>query len=170
MAALGKKIDESSGNSDSPTRTQTEEAFGQMFAEMAGDFKWIIVFIGLAVGVSLLCVSANAMAMALRERTTEIAVLKAIGFGKGLVVGLILAESVMIASVGGLLGAVGIKLFCDYVDLSKYSAGLLPFFYVPWPTAIFGLVVAMGIGVFSGLVPALRASRLSVVNGLRKVV
>jgi putative ABC transport system permease protein len=170
MVPLCGKVDEAYANSDSPTKTQTEEAFGQMFAEMAGDFQWIIVFIGLAVGISLLCVSANAMAMALRERTTEIAVLKAIGFGKALIVTLILAESVMIAGIGGLVGAVGIKLFCDYVDLSKYSAGMLPFFYVPWSTAIGGLVVAVAIGVFSGLVPALRASRLSVVNGLRKVV
>ena len=170
MAEIGKKIDEAYANSDSPTKTQTEEAFGQMFAEMAGDFQWIIVFIGLAVGISLLCVSANAMAMALRERTTEIAVLKAIGFGKGLIVGLILSESILIAGAGGLLGAIGIKLFCDAVDLSQYSGGFLPFFYVPWSTAIGGLVVAIAIGVGSGLVPALRASRLSVVNGLRKVV
>ena len=170
MASIVKKIDENYVNSDSPTRTQTEEAFGQMFAEMAGDFKWIILFIGLAVGISLLCVSANAMAMALRERTGEIAVLKAIGFGKALVVSLILAESVLIAGFGGLLGSVGIKIFCDYVDLSKYTAGFLPFFYVPWSTAVFGLLVAVAIGVFSGLFPAWRASRLSVVNGLRKVV
>ena len=170
MAGLVRKIDENYANSDSPTRTQSEEAFGQMFAEMAGDFKWIIVAIGLAVGTSLLCVSANAMAMALRERTTEVAVLKAIGFGKSLVVMLILAESLIIAGIGGLLGAVGIKLFCDVFDLSKYSAGMLPFFYVPWTTAVGGFLVALGIGIFSGLFPALRASRLSVVNGLRKVV
>ena len=170
MPGLCKKIDEDYANSDSPTRTQSEEAFGQMFAEMIGDFKWIIVFIGLAVGISLLCVTANAMAMALRERTTEIAVLKAIGFGKGLVVTLVLAESVLIASIGGVLGAVGIKLFCDAVDLSKYSAGYLPFFYIPWSTAWGGLLVAIAIGLFSGMLPAIRASQLSVVNGLRKVV
>jgi putative ABC transport system permease protein len=170
MSTLSRKIDESYSNSDSPTRTQSEEAFGQMFAEMVGDFKWIIIAIGLAVGVSLLCVTANAMAMALRERTTEVAVLKAIGFGKSLVVALILAESVLIAGVGGMIGAVGIKLFFDVVDLSKYAGGLLPFFYVPWTTAWCGLAVALAIGLFSGLFPAIRASRLSVVNGLRKVV
>ena len=170
MAELGKKIDEAYANSDSPTKTQTEEAFGQMFAEMAGDFQWIIVFIGLAVGISLLCVSANAMAMALRERTAEIAIFKAIGFGKPLIVALTLAESVMIAGIGGVLGTIGIKLFCDVVDLSRYSGGFLPLFYVPWSTAIVGLLVALTIGVVSGLVPALQASRLSVINGLRKVV
>lgn len=170
IAGICKKIDESYANSDSPTKTQTEEAFGQMFAEMVGDFKWIIIGIGLAVGVSLLCVTANAMAMALRERTTEIAVLKAIGYGKGLVVFLVLAESVLIAGIGGLIGAVGVKFLCDYVDLSRWSGGFLPFFYVPWNTAIGGLIVAVAIGLFSGIFPALRASRLSVVNGLRKVV
>lgn len=170
MAGIGRKIDQSSENSDTPTKTQSEEAFGQMFAEMAGDFQWIIVAIGLAVGISLLCVSANAMAMALRERTTEVAVLKAIGFGKPLVVALILAESLLIAGVGGLFGAIGVKLFFDVVDLSRYTAGMLPFFYIPWSTALGGLVVALGIGVVSGLFPAIRASRLSVVNGLRKVV
>jgi putative ABC transport system permease protein len=170
MASLARRIDQSYENSDSPTRTQSEEAFGQMFAEMAGDFQWIIVFIGLAVGISLLCVSANAMAMALRERTTEVAVLKAIGFGKPLIIALILAESLMIAGVGGLIGAIGIKLFCDFVDLSKYTAGMIPFFYVPWSTALGGLVVALAIGAFSGMFPAIQASRLSVINGLRKVV
>jgi putative ABC transport system permease protein len=170
MASLARKIDSTYENSDSPTRTQSEEAFGQMFAEMAGDFQWIIVFIGLAVGISLLCVSANAMAMALRERTTEVAVLKAIGFTKPLIVALILGESLLIAGIGGLIGAIGIKLFCDLVDLSKYTAGMIPFFYVPWSTALGGLVIALAIGAFSGLFPAIQASRLSVVNGLRKVV
>jgi putative ABC transport system permease protein len=170
MATVCRKIDEAYSSSDSPTKTQTEEAFGQMFAEMVGDFKWIIIGIGLAVGTSLLCVTANAMAMALRERTTEIAVLKAIGFSKSLVIALVLAESVLIAGIGGIIGAIGIKLLCDFVDISRWAGGFLPFFYVPWTTAMGGLVVSIGIGLFSGLFPAIRASRLSVVNGLRKVV
>ncbi len=170
MAELGRKIDEVSANSDAPSKSQTEEAFNQMFAEMAGDFRWIIVAIGLAVGVSLLCVAANAMAMALRERTTEIAVLKAIGFGKPLLVGLVLAEALLIAGVGGLIGAIGSKVFFDHVDLSRYMSGFLPFFYIPWTTAIGGLLASLAVGVVSGLFPAIRASRISVVNGLRKVV
>ena len=113
MKSIGARIDENYSNSDTPTKTQSEEAFANMFAEMAGDFRWIIIAIGLAVGVSLLCVAANAMAMALRERTTEVAVLKAIGFGKPLVISLILAESLLIGAIGGLLGAIGCKLFCD---------------------------------------------------------
>ena len=170
MGSLSSEIDKKYSSSDVQTKTQTEEAFANMFAEMAGGLQWIIISIGLAVGVSLLCVSANAMAMALRERTTEVAVLKAIGFGKPLIISLILSESVLIAAIGGLFGAIGCKLFCDVVDISRYSAGMLPFFFVPWSTAIGGMVVALGVGVFSGLFPAIRASNLSVVNGLRKVV
>ena len=170
MPTLCKKLDDAYANSDSPTKTQSEEAFGQMFEEMAGDFKWIIVGIGLSVGISLLCVTANAMAMALRERTTEIAVLKAIGFQSPLIVFLIVVESMAISSIGGVIGAIGIKKFCDVVDLSRYSGGFLPFFYIPWSTAIGGLLVAVLLGFLSALFPAIRSSRISVINGLRKVV
>ncbi|WP_435015973.1 ABC transporter permease [Tundrisphaera sp. TA3] len=170
MAAVCRRIDASTLSSNNPTKSQSEEAFANMFNEMAGDFKWIIIAIGLAVGISLLCVAGNAMAMALRERTTEVAVLKAIGFQKPLVIGLILAEAVSIAALGGLFGAIGCKLLCDVVDLSEYSGGFLPFFYVPWSTALIGMGASLFIGLASGLVPAIRAAQLSVVNGLRKVV
>lgn len=169
-AAINKSLDDQYRNSDAPSRTQTEEAFTQMFAEMAGDFQWIIVGLGLAVGVSLICVSGNAMAMALRERTTEVAVLKAIGFGKGLVLYFVLAESIMIALMGGLIGAIGCKVLFDYVDMSKFTGGFIPFFYVPWTTALGGLAVSVLIGIMAGFFPAVRAAQLSVVNGLRKVV
>ena len=170
MPAVAHAIDESTGNSDNPTRTQTEEAFGKMFGEMLGDMRTVLQVVGLAVIASLICVAAVAMAMAMRERTAEVAVLKAIGFGRGLVLGLVLAESVLIAGVGGVLGAVGGKLLFDVVDISPYTAGFLPFFFIPWWTALMGLAVALGIGLLSGLVPAVRAATLPVVDGLRKVV
>ncbi len=170
MTSLGRKIDAQYQNSDTPTRTQTEEAFGKMFAEMMGDLRGMIRNIGFAVVFSLFCVSGNAMAMALRERTTEVAVLKAIGFGKGLVIFLVLAEAVIVSGIGGLLGAIGSKLLFDVVDLSRYSGGFLPFFFVSWPTALAGLAVSLFIGFASGFIPAINAARLSVVNGLRKVV
>jgi putative ABC transport system permease protein len=105
----------------------------------------------------------------LRERTTEIAVLKAIGFGKQRILFLVLAEAMLVAGLGGLLGTVGSKLLCDVVDISRFSGGFLPFFYIPWSTALLGLAVALAIGFVSGLVPAVSAARLSVVRGLRKV-
>lgn len=170
MTAACRKIDAMTLSSDTPTRTQSEEAFLNMFNEMAGDFKGIIIAIGLAVGVSLLCVAGNAMAMALRERTTEVAVLKAIGFQKPLVIALILAEAMLVAGLGGLFGAIGCKLLWDFVDFSKLTGGFIAFFYVPWATALLGLGASLAIGLASGLVPAIRAANLSVVDGLRKVV
>ncbi len=170
MPELAKKIDAEYVNSDTPTRSQSEEAFNQMFLGMFGDLRGLIKNIGLAVVCSLIFVAGNAMAMALRERTTEIAVLKAIGFRRRLVVNLVLAESILVTTVGGAIGALGAKALFDVVDVSRYTAGRLPFFFVPWPTALVGLAAALGIGFVSGIIPAVNAARMSVVNGLRKVV
>lgn len=170
MAPLSKKIDDLYRNSDTPTRTLTEEAFGKMFAEMFGDMRTFIQYVGIVVCVSLVCVAGNAMAMSMRERVTEVAVLKAIGFSKPLVLMLILSEAMIVAGVGGLLGAFGAKGLFDLVDVSRYSAGFLPFFYVPWSTALWGLAASLLIGLVSGLLPAGRAATLSVIDGLRKVV
>lgn len=170
IPTLCKKIDTLSLNSDSPTRTQSEEAFLKMFSEFAGDLRVLIRNVGLAVVFSLLCVSGNAMAMALRERTREVAVLRAIGFGKLLILFLVLAESVFVAVLGGVVGSIGSKFLFDFFDVSRYSAGFLPFFYVSWTTALAGLAVAATIGLLSGIVPAALAVRNSVIDGLRKVV
>jgi len=170
LATFCRKVDTQYLNSDTPTRTQTEEAFSKMFVEMLGDLKGMMRNIGLAVCLSLVLVSGNAMAMALRERTTEVAVLKAIGFGRQLVLFLVLAEAMIVSGIGGLIGTIGCKLFFDVVDLSKYAGGFLPLFFVPWTTALMGLAVSLLIGFASGLIPAARAAQLSVIDGLRKVV
>ena len=170
MPELAKKIDAGYANSDTPTRSQSEEAFNNMFLGMFGDLRGLIKNIGLAVVFSLIFVAGNAMAMALRERTTEVAVLKAIGFRRGLVINLVLAESILVTFIGGAIGALGAKVLFDAVDISRYTAGRLAFFFVPWPTALLGLGAALGIGFVSGIIPAINAARLSVVNGLRKVV
>ena len=170
MASLGKKIDSAYANSDAPTRTQTEEEFGKMFGEMMRDLNWLIGGIGLAVLVALIFVAGNAMAMALRERTTEVAILKAIGFDKTLVLNLVLAEAMLVSGVGGVVGSFGCKLLCDVVDVARYSGGSLPFFYISWTTTVIGLVLSLLIGLVSGIIPAYLAARLSVINGLRKVV
>ncbi|SIO64782.1 putative ABC transport system permease protein [Singulisphaera sp. GP187] len=170
LASLCRKIDADYVNSDKPSRTQTEEAFGAMFSEMMRDLQWLIAAIGMAVLVSLIFVAGNAMAMALRERTTEVAILKAIGFNRSLVLNLVLAEAVLVAGIGGLLGSFGCKILCDVVDISRYSAGTLPFFFVSWKTALSGLLVSLLIGLLSGIIPAVTAARRSVIQGLRKVV
>jgi putative ABC transport system permease protein len=170
MTPLCRKIDAAYLNTDFATRTQTEEAFGKIFVEMLGDLKGMVRAIGMAVILSLILVGANALAMALRERTTEIAVLKAIGFNRQLILFFVLAEAMLVSGLGGVVGAIGCKLLFDVFDLSRYAGGLVPFFYVPWVTALVGLAISILIGFFSGIVPALLAARLSVVKGLRKVV
>ena len=157
-------------NSEYPTRTQTEEAFGKMFGEMLGDLKNAIYWIGAAVVVSLIFVAGNAMAMAMRERTTEVAVLKAIGFNKWLVLVLVMSEAVLVAGIGGALGAFGCKALFDFVDITPYTAGFLPFFYIPWDITLEGVVVSLLIGLLSGVFPAILAANASVIDGLRKVI
>jgi putative ABC transport system permease protein len=170
MPRLAKQIDAMYANSDTPTRTQAEDAWILMFSEMMGDLRTVINRIGLAVVVSLLCVAGNSMAMALRERTTEIAVLKAIGFSRALVLSLVLAEAVLVAGLGGALGTLGCKWLCSALDIATLTGGIFPFFFVSWDTALLGLGVSLFIGLGSGIIPALLAARLSVINGLRKVV
>ncbi len=170
MPVLCKKIDDLYRNSDFPTRTQTEEAFGKMFEEMMGDLKGMIFWIGFAVVFSLLFVAGNSMAMSMRERTTEVAVLKAIGFNKGLLLFLVMTESVLVAGTGGVLGSLGCKGLCDVFDLSQYTAGFLPFFYVPWNVALGGLAMSLGVGFLGGIYPAFSAATIPVVDGLRKVI
>jgi putative ABC transport system permease protein len=170
MAGLCRKIDDLFRNSEFPTRTQTEEAFGKMFEEMLGDLKTVIWQIGTAVVFSLFCVAGNSMAMSMRERTSEVAVLKAIGFTPSLVLFMILTEAVLVSGFGGVLGSLGTKAIFEYFDISPYTAGFLPFFYIPWNVALQGVAVSLLIGVASGLYPAIRASSLSVVDGLRRVI
>jgi putative ABC transport system permease protein len=170
MAGVCNRIDELYRNSDYPTRTQTEEAFGKMFGEMLGDLKNAIYWIGAAVVISLIFVAGNAMAMAMRERTTEVAVLKAIGFSKGLVLLLVMSEAVLVAGLGGALGTLGSKALFDLYDITPYTAGFLPFFYIPWNIAIQGIVVSLLIGFLSGFFPAILAANSSVIDGLRKVI
>lgn len=172
VGELCRQIDAENLSSNYPTRTQTEEAFGAMFKEFLGDIPSIIRMIGGATVFSLLCVGGCAMALAMRERTTEIAVLKAIGFSKGKVLFLVLFESLIIAGIGGLIGAVGSKLLFDVVDITSLPgvSMVLPIFFIPWSLALTGLGIALAIGLFSGVIPAWNASRMSVVNGLRKVV
>jgi putative ABC transport system permease protein len=169
IPAVIKSIDERFASSQYPTRTQTEAAFAQMFIDMLGNIQAYIRNIGLAVVFSLSLVAANSMAMSMRERVTEIAVLKAIGFSQQRILGMILGESCMIALMGG---ALGVFLGCAFLQ-AMHSAlpQQFPFTILemlgPWVG--YGFIVAAGIGLISGLVPAVRAARLSVVDGLRRV-
>ena len=153
-----------------PLRTQTEAAFAQMFADMLGNIQDYIRNIGLAVAFSLTLVAANAMAMSMRERTTEIAVLKAIGFSRLRVLVTVLGEACWMTLLGGTLGVL-IGCLCLQL-LHQVNSQFFPFaiYEMLGPWLLYLFAVAAGIGLASGLVPAMRAAQLSVIDGLRRVV
>lgn len=165
---LCRRIDEHFASSQFPTNTQTERSFSQMFVKMAGNVQNFIFFIGVFVTIALTLVAANGMAMSIRERTTEIAVLRAIGFRSHQVLVMVLGESMIVALVGGILGvaagrgvyAVGHEFAPMFIQMSRMPPGVMAE----------GIAVALGIGLVSGLEPAVRAARLPVVDGLRRVL
>jgi putative ABC transport system permease protein len=170
MADVSKDIDEHYVSSENPTRTQTEAAFAQMFADMLGNIQDYIRNITLAVAFSLTLVAANAMAMSMRERTTEIAVLKAIGFSRRRVLGTVLGEACSITILGGM---VGVAIGCGCLEaLHGFSTQFFPLsiFELVGPWILYLIATSAAIGLASGLVPAVRAAQLSVIDGLRRVV
>lgn len=172
VEATCEEIDAKFVNSENATRTRTEAAFQKMFADFLGDVQTYIRYISLAVVFALALVAATAMAMSMRERTTEVAVLKAIGFSKQRVLALVLGESTMIAIIGGVLGIAGGLGALHLVSSVPIAAALFPVpvssLVGPWLLGLIG--VAACIGFVSGVAPAVGAAQLSVVDGLRRVV
>jgi putative ABC transport system permease protein len=129
-----------------------------------GNVEFLIRAIGLLVFFTLLLVTGNTMAIAVRERTGELAVLKAIGYTDRFVLGLVLAESMLIAAVGG---AIGLWL-AHGITRQDITQGII-LLYLPTPAIVAGLAAALATGILAGLLPALGAMRLSVINALRRV-
>ncbi len=172
VAIVSEQIDSKFANSENATRTRTEAAFQQLFADMLGDVQSYIRYISLAVVFALALVAATAMSMSMRERTTEVAVLKAIGFSKPRVLSLVLGESTMIAIIGGLLGIAGGLTALQLLSNVPIAATLFPIpvsaLVGPWLGGM--IFVAAAIGFVSGMIPAILAAQLSVVDGLRRVI
>ncbi len=163
---VAEKLDDMFRNSSAATKTSTERAFQASFVTMYGNIGFFLGAIGMAVFFAILLVAANTMMMAARERTTEYAVLKALGYGDKLLFGLVLAEAALVTLVGGALGVAGAKLF---FGSTTFLDAFFPGFGVTWPTIALGLAIAIAIGLLAGLIPALRAARLPVVQALRQV-
>jgi putative ABC transport system permease protein len=162
--SVAKAIDSEFANSASETRTQTESAFAASFVKQMGNIEFLILAIGSIVFFTLLLVTGNTMAIAVRERTNELAVLKAIGYTDRFVLGLVLAESLIIAAAGGLLG---LWLASGLVQ-QDITQGIL-LLYLPAPALALGVAIALATGMLAGLLPAIGAMRLSVVTALRRV-
>jgi putative ABC transport system permease protein len=161
-----KAIDAEFANSPYETHTETEKNFAANWVKQMGSIKLLILTIGGVVFFTLLLVTGNTMAIAVRERTSELAVLKAIGYSDRFVLMLVLAESLVIAIVGGGIGLALAKLFTLRGDPTH---GMLPFFYLPANSVVLGIGLTLAVGIISGLLPAVGAMRLRVVDALRRV-
>ena len=164
---IAKAIDTEFANSPYETKTETESTFAAGWVKQFGNIKFLIVTIGAVVFFTLLLVTGNTMAISVRERTGELAVLKAIGFSDRKVLGFVLGESLVIAVVGGLLG---LALALVAVPLLSHAlSGIVPVLILSPTILLTGFVAALFVGFISGFLPGLGAMRMRVVNALRRV-
>jgi len=163
---IARDVDEMFRNSDRQTKTESEHAFALSFVSMLGNVKLFLLSICGAVVFTILLVSANTMAMSVRERVKEIGVLKTLGFTRGNVLTMIVAESVIIAMLGGFLGCVLAYVVClGLTDIQIMFGGLT----MPPVVLAISLLVAFAIGLLSSAIPAWHASRLPITEALRHV-
>jgi putative ABC transport system permease protein len=164
---IAKAIDDKFANSANETKTETESAFAAGWVKQFGNIQFLILSIGSVVFFTLLLVTGNTMAISVRERTAELAVLKAIGYSGPRVLIFILAESLVIALFGGLLG-LGLALVMVPLLAAKLN-GMLPQLVLEPSILLLGLLAALAVGIASGILPGLGAMRLRVANALRRV-
>jgi putative ABC transport system permease protein len=162
---VGKAIDAIFENSPAETKTVTEKALAQGFADQIGDIGAIIQWILAAVFFTLMLVTGNTIAQSVRERTNELAVLKTVGFSDGKTLALVLAESGLIAILGG---GIGLLLGSMAVGAGDPTGGFLPIFYLPTKDLLWGIAFVLMLGVIAGLLPAVQAMRLRIVDALRR--
>ena len=163
---VAKAIDDQFANSPFETKAETEGAFLKAFADQVGDIGTIIMAVLAAVFFTILLVAGNTMAYSVRERVGELAVLKAVGFTDRQVLGLVLAEALWLAVVGGFLG-LGIGWYL--ISLGDPTNGALPVFYFPPRDIVLGTVLVFALGFAAGILPALEARRLRIADGLRRL-
>ena len=159
-------------NSPWPVRAETEKEFQNSFIGLLGNVKLLVKSLAVIIALVILLIAGNTMAMAARERITEIAVLRAIGYPKKTVFGLLLGESLLLALTGGVAGVLvyaallpRLRAFLLYSPLAGFAAGMRLF---PGVVAA-AFVTTLLVGILAGLVPAIRSAQRSIVDGLRQV-
>jgi putative ABC transport system permease protein len=163
---VAKRVDAEFENSPSETKTEPEGAFVQAWASQVGNITLIVAAILGAVFFTILLVTGNTMAQAVRERTGELGVLKAIGFTNGQVLSLVLAESCLLTLLGG---ALGLGLAWMLISRGDPTHGLLPMFFFSTRDLWIGFGLSAALGIVTGLVPAWQAMRLRVADALRRM-
>jgi len=163
---IAKAIDAEFANSPHETKAEPEGAFMQGFAQQMGDIGTILIAILGAVFFIILIVAGNTMGQSVRERTEELGVLKALGFTNQRVLSLVLAESCVIAVVGGLAGMALALLVVPVIG--KLIANMLPVFYLPGRFILIGAGLVLALGLAAGILPAFQAMRLQIAVALRR--
>ena len=164
--AVARQIDQQFANSPAETKTSSERAMAQSFLNQIGNIGAILQAIVTAVFFTMLLVTANTIAQSVRERTSEIGVLKTLGFTNGGVLGLVLAEAVLITALGGVIGLAGAAWLG--VQFEPVFRQYLPGFSLPTDALVRGVVFMLVLGLLAGAVPAVQAMRLGIVQALRR--
>jgi putative ABC transport system permease protein len=170
---LMREIDALFRNSEAETASETEKSyFANFFGQLEGFVTVILIVTGL-VALCILFIAANTASMAVRERMREIAILKAVGFGRRLVFGTLVAEATLLSCAAGVVGALGAFALSWFVRqvVSGWNPALGPLgsFIVTQTILVQGLFVALFVGMLSGVVPSFGAARRSVAQTLREV-
>jgi putative ABC transport system permease protein len=158
---IARAIDTMFDNSPYPTRTESEKEFGRSFLAFLGNIKLFLAAICSAVTFTILLVSANTIAMSVRERTRETAILRTLGYTPGEIFQLVIGEAVVISLVGGIVG-----LGIGSLLAKGMSGSAFGFPGIKWQAAAIVLIFAAIIGLIASLVPAIVASRKNVVQSL----
>src|SRR5579863_7709751 len=169
VARVSGEIDAQFRNSPLQTKTESEKAFQLGFVASLGNVKAFILGICGAVVFTIMLVSANTMAMSVRSRTREVAVLKTLGFTRRRVLSMFVSESVALAVAGGVLGILTAVPVIWFLTRSFIALGVPLSMKVTAPTAGLSLAVALTLGLVSGYLPAFNASRKNIVEGLRHI-
>ena len=162
---MGAKFDDMFANSSAETKTTTEKGFVEGFAKQVGDIGAIMISITIAVLFTMILVAANTMAQSVRERTSEVGVLKTLGFSNASILVLVLSESLLIAVIGG-----GLGLFTAWaiVQQGDPTGGMLPIFVLPTRDVVLGSALVVGLGLLAGALPAMNAMNLKITDALRR--
>jgi putative ABC transport system permease protein len=168
VSKIASAVDDTFHNSPQPTKTESEKAFGLEFVAMMGNVKAFILSIRSAVVFATLLVSANTMAMSIRERTREVAVLKTLGFTRRSVLGLFVSEAVALSLAGGFVG-VGLGWLMVYG--LTHSPQFFSFFPMKVTLGIWAAAMLTSglVGLLSAAVPSYHASNVNIVDGLRHI-
>lgn len=162
-ARVMREVDALFANSAFETETKTEQAFNKAFAEQLGDLGFIVTSVVGAAFVTILLIVGNTMMLTVRERTNEIAVMKTIGFTTNRIFGLVLAESMLLAVIGGVLGVIAAWLFSFALAGPLSRFGPVAFSY---DTALIAFVLMALLGFLTGVIPAYRAMNTNIITAL----